>query len=138
MKMTQGVKSQVGGIAKGAVKQILQEPEEILKDVGEQVEPFGSTNQQQPTPQQNVEPSIEEQKKPRILEAHKREIEDEIARRRWKRAQKAQQEKMVEEQKMGEEKHEEEIKSESLFKRGLKLVTGRFKRRVETRLPKAA
>lgn len=137
--MTQGVKGQLGGIAKGAVKQVLQEPTEILKDVGEQMTPFETGGQQQTSqPPKQATPSLEEQKKERILAAHRRELEEKIAGQREERVRQVEAQKMVEENKEEEKKQVEEAKNETFFQKGLKLVTRRLKRRVETRLPKAA
>ncbi|MBI2405793.1 hypothetical protein HYV21_01965 [Candidatus Microgenomates bacterium] len=137
--MAQGAKGQLGAVAKGAVKQILQEPTEILKDVGEQVAPFETGGQQQTTqPLKQVTPSLEEQKKERILAAHRRELEEEVTRQRENRVREAEAQNMAEEKKEEEKKQVEEAKSETFFQKGLKLVTRRLKRRVETRLPKAA
>lgn len=142
MKVAQGIKSQIGGIAKGTIKQILQEPSEILKDVGEQVVGTETVGGQSAPPAggqpQQIKPSPEEQKKSRILEAHRRELEEEIAHRRKERIQKFQQVSLIKEKKIEEEKQQEGMKKESMFQRGLALVTGRFKKRVETRLPKSA
>lgn len=138
---------QTGGLGKGVIKQILQEPLEIIKDAGSQVSGVENlaTQQQQSQPMQKSpsptpipQPSIEERNKIRILSAHRRELGEEITRQRSQRLQKVEQIRMEETQKIEGEKREKEAENESIFQKGLKIVTGRLKRRMETRLPKAA
>lgn len=136
---------QLGRVAKGAVEQILKEPFEVAKTAGKQVvgtEVVGAQQPQQPTSvgtgQDISQPSLEEQKKATILAAHGRELEEQIARQRAQRLQKIEGERVVEAKKSEEQKEKKKIESESIFQKGLRLVTGRLKRRIETRLPKAA
>lgn len=137
---------QTSGLGKGVIKQILQEPLEIAKTVKEQVggveKPVNEAqtviSESSVTQQQAAMPSIEEQKKNRILAAHRRELEDEITRQRHQRLEEVEQKKVAEMQKTEGEKQEKEAENESMFQKGLKIVTGRLKRRMETRLPKAA
>lgn len=131
---------QFGGVAKSAVKQILQEPVEIAKAAGEQVAPLetGSGQQQPAKPQKQVQPSLEEQKKNVLLQAHRRELDDQIKIVRQKREEREKQEQMIEEKSVEEKKKEKEIENQSIFQKGLNLVRKRLQRRTETRLPKAA
>lgn len=137
---------QTSGLGKSVIKQILQEPLEIIKDAGSQVsgvenlagQQQSSPMQKSPSPTPISQPSIEERNKTRILSAHRRELEEEITRQRRQRLQEAEQIKVEETQKIEGEKREKEAENESMFQKGLKIVTGRLKRRMETRLPKAA
>lgn len=142
--MAQGVKSQLGGVGKGAVKQVLTEPLEILKSAGGQL-----GGEAMPTRPQNIgaetsqaqeppQPSLDEKKKPTTLAAHRTELEEMIARERKAREQAAMQQQVVDERETQQVKQQEKQEKETIFQKGLKMVTGRLKRRMETRLPKAA
>lgn len=141
----QQVKQQTSGIVKGSIKQIAQEPLEIVKDIGEQV---GVIDTQQAPPrkmptelQKGVQPSPEERSKTSRLAA----IEQELQEMRAQRVKQEQEKKLAEENSAAEAKKQAEVAKKSqpplvpsAFKRGLSLVTGRLKKRAETRLPKAA
>lgn len=132
------VKSQLSGVGKGVVKQVIQEPLEILKDVGEQVgmrpEP-GGQHQPQGEQRQEIKVSPEQKRRGSRLAA----MEQEIKEIRQQREQTAVEEQTVEEEKKKQqEEHLGNAQKESIFQKGLKMVTGRLKRRMETRLPKAA
>lgn len=147
--MNTGIKSQLGNLGKGAMKQILQEPVEIVKDVGEQMGVRERTNREQQqqvmeSPSSQPQPSLEERKKERIIAAHTRELEDEIARQRHTREQDIEQERLVQEQAKAEEiKRQQEEKKNILpvvpkVKKMFGLVTGRFRKKTEAPIQRAA
>lgn len=142
--MLKQVGQQIGGAGKTAVRQIVQEPLEILKTAGQQAGIEGGNTQPQQSPQTvpaqsvNVQPSVIEQNKDRILAAHRKELEDEITKRRKERVQEIEQRRLVEQRVEQKKKDEEEAKKESLFEKVKNMVTGRARKRVEARMPKAA
>lgn len=142
MKITQGVTSQIGGIGKGMVKQVVREPFEVLKDVGEQTVgvkvPSVEHVSQQPSSQQEVTSSLEQERLPRRLAGYRNELEELVAQERQKRQQKVQEANVVREKVKEQKQKVEATKKESRFQQTLKLVTGRARKKSELRLPKSA
>lgn len=148
--MAQSVKSQLGGLGKSVAGQIAQQPLEILKDVGGQIagsEVMGG----QPVDPARGKPAQEGERKtaqPSALEKMRRSqlaaMEQEIKEIRERGAQREEQQKALDERKKEEEGMVEAKEKESApvvetrAKRMFGLVTGRNKRRSETRLPKSA
>lgn len=135
------VKQQLGGLGRGTVKQVIQEPLEILKDAGSQVSGIETTalSQAQSVSQPGViTPSLDERRRVATLAAHSNELEELIKQKRDQRQQVARHQEAVENQEKVQVEQKKREANESIFQKGLKMVTGRLKRRTETRQPKAA
>lgn len=139
--MVQTVKSQIGGVGKGIVKQIIKEPLEILKDAGTQVSGIEAPTlpQAQSVSQpEAITPSLDERRRDSTLAAHSNELEELIKQKRTERQLVARRQEAVENQEKVQVEQKKREANESMFQKGLKMVTGRLKRRTETRQPKAA
>lgn len=128
---------QAGSAAANVMRQILQEPLEIAKDVGEQmgVTPVGPEQQQMasqpeaPLPQPSV---LERRKSSQIIA-----IQNEMRHIRLQKKQQEQQYEMVAEQQEQQGEQVEQKKKQSMFEKGLAFLKRRGQG-PEKRPPKAS
>lgn len=140
-----GIKQQLGGVGKGAVKQIVAEPLELLKDASSQVSGVergasAGQNAEFNPPQETKAtlPSVEEQKRKTILSAHRNELDEIVSQKRKVREKKELQQEAIEKKQKEQVTEQKKAEKESMFQRIFRAVRKRSRGEIKPGMPKAA